>query len=95
MMRRVFGLACWLLCCVCAAMALAWLPVAILLGNARAWRMIVAFDRVGNAALGGSDRETISSRANRARAGQRRWGCVLCKVLDWLSPGHCAASAGV
>ena len=33
---------------------------------------------------------TISSRAATARARGHRWGCVLCRFLDWLDPGHCA-----
>lgn len=34
--------------------------------------------------------ETISSRAGRARASGRTWGCVLCHWLDEIDPGHCA-----
>lgn len=36
--------------------------------------------------------ETISARAATARAHGHRWGCWLCRVLDWIEEGHCAAA---
>lgn len=57
-----------------------------------AWRIAVAFDQVANAAFKGSEDETISSRAGKARRQGRRWACVLCRVLDRLDPGHCDKS---
>lgn len=39
--------------------------------------------------LGGDPDETISSVAAKARNAGRRWGCVLCKLLDRLDPDHC------
>ena len=42
----------------------------------------------------GVNTETLSSRANRARSEGRRWGCILCRWLDWLDPHHCRDSAG-
>ncbi len=36
--------------------------------------------------------ETISSRAGRARASGRTWGCVLCRWLDSIDPDHCATA---
>ena len=30
----------------------------------------------------------------RARDGGRRWGCLLCRLLDALDPGHCDKSRG-
>jgi hypothetical protein len=35
---------------------------------------------------------TISARAETARFHGHRWGCVLCRALDWLDPGHCAGA---
>lgn len=66
-----------------------------LTGSPRAWRLFRAFDRVGNAATGGADTETISSRADRARSEGRRWGCILCRLLDWIERDHCKKSAGI
>lgn len=62
---------------------------------AKAWAIARGFDRVVNAAANGDDRETISSRAARARDEGRTWGCVLCRALDRLDPGHCDKSRGV
>lgn len=66
---------------------------AALLGSDRAWPVAVANDQVLNAALvgkSGSEDETISSRAGKAAQSGRRWGCILCRMLDWFDPGHCA-----
>lgn len=61
---------------------------------ARAWRIAVGFDQLVNVAANGHEDETISSRAHRARSEGRRWGCVLCKLLDKLDENHCLKSAG-
>ena len=66
---------------------------AALLGSDRAWPVAVANDQALNAALvgrSGSEDETISSRAGKAAQSGRRWGCILCRMLDWFDPGHCA-----
>lgn len=60
----------------------------------RAHGIAAQVDRAVNGALRGNPKETISSRANRAKVHGRRWGCVLCKVLDWFKAGHCEDSAG-
>lgn len=57
-----------------------------------AFRVAVAADECANAAFKGDSGETISSRAAKAQLRGERWGCVLCKVLDWVSQGHCAQS---
>lgn len=65
---------------------------AALLGSDRAWPVAVANDQALNAALvgrSGSEDETISSRAGKAAQSGRRWGCILCRMLDWFDPGHC------
>lgn len=72
-----------------------WMLAAIIAGSPRAWRIIVAYDRVGNATTGGADTETISSRANRGRGEGRRTWCLLCRLLDRLDPDHCKRSAGI
>lgn len=38
---------------------------------------------------GGNEGETISARSNTARRDSRPWGCVLCKILDWIEANHC------
>jgi hypothetical protein len=94
-MNRVILLAIWLVCLVASVVSATWMLVAIVVGSPRAWRLAVAHDQLANAATGGSEDETISSRANRARGEGRRWGCILCKLLDSLEEDHCAKSAGV
>jgi hypothetical protein len=39
--------------------------------------------------LFGASNETISERSAKARNAGRKWGCVLCGLLDWVNPGHC------
>jgi hypothetical protein len=58
-------------------------------GNDRAWRVAVSNDQTLNAALNGSEDETISSRAGKAALQDKRWGCVLCKFLDRIDKNHC------
>lgn len=79
-----------------AAMALAANAIALvsaLFGSDRAWPVAVANDQALNAALvgrAGSEDETISSRAGKAARAGKCWGCLLCRLLDLLDPGHCA-----
>lgn len=81
-----------LLASVLAGLRMVW---AILTAPDRAWRLAVAHDQLLNAAANGNEDETISSRAARARSEGRRWGCVLCRLLDRLDPDHCNKSRGV
>lgn len=48
-----------------------------------------AIDVAANVSLNGQPATTISGRAGRARARGRRWGCLLCWVLDRTDAGHC------
>ena len=57
--------------------------------HALVWKALVALDIAVNRLFNGRV-ETISSRAGRARASGRVWGCVLCKILDDIQPNHCA-----
>lgn len=46
-------------------------------------------DELLSALLGGYANETISHRM-AVDAQEGRWvGCVFCKIIDWLDPGHC------
>ncbi len=67
---------------------------AVMTSPVRAWRIAVGFDQLANVAFNGSEDETISSRAARARDNGRRWGCILCKFLDALDENHCEKSKG-
>lgn len=66
--------------------------IAALIGSSRAWPVTVANDQALNAALvgrSGSEDETLSSRAGKAQRLGHRWGCILCRLLDKIDPGHC------
>lgn len=92
-MKRTAGLfIIWLACLFCAFYAAARMLWCVFFSQAKAWVIAKGFDRTGNAATNGSDREFISTRANRARKEGRRWGCILCRVLDWIDPNHCEKS---
>jgi hypothetical protein len=65
---------------------------AAIVGSNRAWPVAVANDQALNAALvgrAGSEDETVSSRAGKAARKGKIWGCVLCRLLDKIDPGHC------
>lgn len=93
-MQRITLLVILLLCILAGIISAVWMLFAILAGSARAWRLAIAFDQLANAATGGNEDETISSRANRAKAEGQRWGCVLCRLLDRIEKDHCAKSSG-
>ena len=78
-----------------SALALVRYGWAVITNPAKATRIAIGYDQLANVAANGSEDETISSRADRARANGRRWGCVLCRLLDRLDPDHCRKSRGV
>ncbi len=53
---------------------------------------LILLDEALNTLVGGDPGETVSSRAGKAQARGRSWACVLCRVLDWIRPGHCEKS---
>lgn len=61
----------------------------------RAKRIALGFDQLGNATTNGSEDETISSRAAYARDAGKRWGCLLCRLLDRVDADHCNKSKGI
>lgn len=75
-----------LLASLLAAIRMAWM---ITFNPEAAWRLAVAHDQLANAAADGDEDETISSRAAKASNSGQRWGCLLCKLLDRIDPGHC------
>lgn len=63
--------------------------LAIIGSPTKALRIAVMVDELSNVGLNGRRNETISARSAKARDAGRRWGCVLCRVLDFVQPGHC------
>lgn len=93
-MNRLTLFAIWLLCQLAFIVASLWMLVAIVTGSPRAWRLAVAFDQLANAATGGNEDETISSRAWRGTQEGRKGWCLLCRLLDRFQKDHCRDSAG-
>jgi hypothetical protein len=54
--------------------------------------VLIALDQLLNALLYGDPDETLSSRAGKAMLRGDRWGCVFCRVLDWIDRDHCRKS---
>jgi hypothetical protein len=54
--------------------------------------LLVWLDEGGNALTLGDPAETISSRAAKAKNAGKRWGCVLCRFLNWFEQDHCEKS---
>jgi hypothetical protein len=93
LMSRPALLGVWLLIVVMlpfAALRMLWAVVAT---PDRAQAQARAFDRAGNALANGSEHELISERAYRALLENRRWGCRLCKLLDFFDKDHCKKNA--
>ncbi len=84
----------WLACVGAASVSIGWMLCAILGNSPRAWSLARSFDRVLNTTTGGSESETLSSRANRLRSNSR-WACILCNWLEKLEKDHCKNSAGI
>lgn len=80
------------LCALAALVGLVWLMLAAMADpdGKRAWQLAEAFDRLANAAIGGSSRMTISAHAGRDS--DRQWAWWLCRLLDRVDPGHCGKS---
>lgn len=51
--------------------------------------LLILLDQALNTLAAGSPNETISERAAKARNEGKEWGCVLCRFLGWINPGHC------
>ena len=88
-----------LLCLACIVLmpvlAIILLCQALAGSKVRALRMCVALDQCGNAGLGGSEDETISSRAGRAQRDGEPWGPLAVRCIDAVfGAGHCRASMG-
>lgn len=96
-MKRLILLGLWILCQFAHLAGSIWMLIAIMghPDSRRAMIIALAYDQLGNAVTGGDPDETISSRADRARAQGRRWGCILCRMLDAIDKDHCARAKGV
>lgn len=97
-MRRIFLIIFLLAGLLASVISGLWLLACILFSpyGQRATRISIAYDQLANAATGGSEDETISSRAGRMLLrGDKGWPCVLCRILNWLESDHCKKSIGI
>ena len=53
------------------------------------WNLLVSVDQFVNTVFAGNPDESISSRAAKAERAGKKWGCVLCKLLDKIDKDHC------
>lgn len=58
----------------------------------RAWRVLVGLDVAANMVFNDDEIQTISKRAALARNNGKKWGCILCKLLDTADKNHCDKS---
>lgn len=81
---------------VLPVLAVVMIGQALLGSKLRALKMAIAIDQCGNAALGGSEDETISSRSWAAYQAGRPWGRYAVRFIDALfGENHCRDSAGI
>lgn len=92
MTQRLVLVLIWGLCLLASALAALRMLWAVIASPRRAWRLAVAHDQLFNATANGDEDETLSSRAAKAQRAGRRWGCMLCGLLDRIDPGHCDRS---
>lgn len=91
-MKRLFFLLLALLCPFIGLLAALALVLAAVFSLEWARRLAVSFDQLANTVFGGSEDETISSRAAKAARARRWWGCVLCRLLHVFDRDHCERS---
>lgn len=92
-MKRRIGLLALLIVAQLAAVLAPIRALAALVNNPdQAMEIIKGYDLLGNPALNGKAGEYISARAYRAQQENRRWGCILCKLLDAIQKDHCKNS---
>lgn len=89
MKRRLIVLSLFPLVGLAAAYAMLRYLLCVVRAPEKALRIAVQVDEAANVALNGRDNETVSLRAAKARVAGRRWGCVLCRLLDAVAPHHC------
>ncbi|MDE2469172.1 MAG: hypothetical protein KGL35_10645 [Bradyrhizobium sp.] len=55
----------------------------------KGWHIAYMVDEACNVDANGRVNWTISARAANARNRGQAWGCILCRILGWIQPGHC------
>lgn len=92
--RILAGLLIIAVCVFADILCYIWMIPSMIIDGPRWWKIAVGKDQAFNAAIGGFEDETLSSRAARAHLRGERWGCYLCKFLDVVDKNHCKKSLG-
>lgn len=71
-----------------AAVAVRYLTT-IVTNPDKATNIALMVDQTVNVGANGQVDTTISGRAGRAMLRGKKWGCILCKVLDMIVKNHC------
>ena len=79
----------FLACIFAAIVSIVWMIPTAFSNGSRFLRIAVGFDSAASACFGGDGHTTISKRAYLAMQSGKRWGCVLCKLLDSIQKDHC------
>ena len=80
------------LCILADIVSIIWLLFAMFRSPDRFLKIAIGKDKTLNVAIGGSEDETLSSRAARSMLRGEKWGCFLCKFLDLVKKNHCIDS---
>jgi hypothetical protein len=65
---------------------------ALIFAPQKAFDLACGYDLLGNIVTNGQIGDYISTRAYRAMQEGRQWGCLLCRLLDWIQTDHCKNS---
>lgn len=80
----------WLLCGMGGLLVWLYQFGQVLFATRRCWRLCLAWDDLGNVALGGRLGQTISTKCALACRDGKWWGKFGCWILNGVDPGHCA-----
>lgn len=82
-MRALVWILVWLMCLLVALWTMLAIPFSAAFGSGRrAWSVAVGYDQLGNAAAGGNEDETFSSRCWRNR--ERPHYALMVMLIDWV-----------
>lgn len=87
--QLVFGMIIAFVCLLGDIVSFAWMIGALIVQSPRFWNIALGKDQTFNAAIGGTHKETLSFRAAKAQLRGDKWGCILCKFLDYIEKDHC------
>lgn len=66
--------------------------IVVFINHKSAWQILKAYDILGNFYLNDYSGMTISERSAEAREDKKKWGCKVCKFLDFFDKKHCDKS---